>query len=71
MNKMEEYNTILIQFQIDSIHSILNLIRSDNMKKKESGSNEIRSKVQYYIKNHIQKCIQWCKDNNIDYLLDV
>jgi hypothetical protein len=71
MNKIEEYNTILIQYQIENIHSILNLIRSDNMKKKESGSTEIKSKVQYYIKNNIQKCMQWCIENNIDYLLDV
>jgi 23S rRNA U2552 (ribose-2'-O)-methylase RlmE/FtsJ len=55
INKIEEYNAIFGQQQIENINITLNLIccknkndRLDNLKK-----------------NHVQKCIQWCEKHNI------
>ena len=48
--KMEEYNAIFGQQQIESIHYTLSLLEHKNK----------TEKVENLIKTHIQKCIQWC-----------
>jgi 23S rRNA U2552 (ribose-2'-O)-methylase RlmE/FtsJ len=57
INKIEEYNAIFGQQQIENIASTLNLIDSKN-------KNE---KLELYKKNNINKCIQWCEKNNISH----
>ena len=48
--KMEEYNAIFGQQQIESIHYTLSLLEHKNKSEK----------VDHLIKTHIQKSIQWC-----------
>lgn len=55
MNKIEEYNAIFGQQQIENINATLNLICCKN-------KNE---RLENLKKNHIQKSIQWCDRNNI------
>ena len=55
INKIEEYNAIFGQQQIENISCTLNLIGCKN-------KNE---KLETFKKNNIQKCIQWCERNNI------
>jgi 23S rRNA U2552 (ribose-2'-O)-methylase RlmE/FtsJ len=55
INKIEEYNAIFGQQQIENISCTLNLIGCKN-------KNE---KIETFKKNNIQKCIQWCERNNI------
>jgi len=57
INKIEEYNAIFGQQQIENISCTLNLIGCKN-------KNE---KLETFKKNNIQKCIQWCERNNIPY----
>jgi len=54
-NKVEEYNSILGQQQIDSIVSTIYLI--DNVNKYD--------KIEHMKKKNIQKCINWCQMHNI------
>ena len=54
-NKLEEYNAIFGQQQIENISSTINLMSFKN-------KNE---KLETYKKNNIYKCIQWCEKNNI------
>ena len=56
-NKVEEYNSILGQQQIDSIVSTIYLI--DNANKYD--------KIEHMKKKNIQKCITWCQKYNIPY----
>jgi len=56
-NKLEEYNSILGQQQIDSIVSTIYLI--DNTNKYD--------KIEHMKKKNIQKCITWCQKYNIPY----
>lgn len=56
-NKLEECNSIIGQIQIDNIYNTLALI--ENRYKTE--------KIEYYMKNNIKKCIQWCIKNKIEY----
>ena len=53
--KIEEYNAIFGQQQIENIHYTLLLI--DNKHKQE--------KIEYLIKNNIEKCKKWCIKYNI------
>jgi len=55
MIKLEEYNAIFGQQQIENIHYTISLI--DNKNKHE--------KIDNLIKLNIQKCIFWCVKNNI------
>jgi len=55
--KLEEYNAILGQQQIENIHYTISLI--ENKHKQE--------KIDNLIKINIQKCIQWCTRNNVPY----
>lgn len=56
INKLEEYNSIFGQQQIENINSTLNLI-----------NNSKNDKVELYKKNNIQKCGQWCSRFNLPY----
>jgi|TARA_B110000971_G_C19966904_1_gene480680 23S rRNA U2552 (ribose-2'-O)-methylase RlmE/FtsJ len=55
LNKIEEYNAIFGQQQIENINTTLNLISCKN-------KNE---KIETLKKNNIQKSTQWCEKNNI------
>tara|TARA_R110002012_G_scaffold317381_1_gene533652 strand:- start:44 stop:1207 length:1164 start_codon:yes stop_codon:yes gene_type:complete len=57
INKLEEYNAIFGQQQIENILSTLNMICCKN-------KNE---KLELLKKNNIQKSITWCEKNNIQY----
>jgi 23S rRNA U2552 (ribose-2'-O)-methylase RlmE/FtsJ len=59
INKIEEYNAIFGQQQIENIAYTLNVIGSKNKSKND--------KLDILKKNNIQKCIQWCEKNNIPY----
>jgi 23S rRNA U2552 (ribose-2'-O)-methylase RlmE/FtsJ len=55
--KLEEYNAIFGQQQIETIYYTISLI--ENKQKQE--------KIDNLIKINIQKCIQWCLKNNIEH----
>jgi len=57
INKIEEYNAILGQQQIDTIISTIYLIDNNNK----------YDKVEQLKKKYIQKCITWCQKFNIPY----
>jgi len=56
ISKLEEYNSILGQQQIENIHFTTSLIE---IKQKQE-------KIDGLIRTNIQKCLQWCKKNNVD-----
>jgi 23S rRNA U2552 (ribose-2'-O)-methylase RlmE/FtsJ len=56
-SKLEEYNAIIGQQQIENIHYTISLI--ENKHKQDKIDNLIRS--------NIQKCVQWCIKYNIPY----
>lgn len=58
INKLEEYNSIFGQQQIENIYYTLGLIEN-NAKSSD--------KIDNIIKLNIQKCIQWCIKHNIYY----
>jgi 23S rRNA U2552 (ribose-2'-O)-methylase RlmE/FtsJ len=55
LNKLEEYNAIFGQQQIENISSTLNLMAFGNK----------NDKLEVYKKNNVHKCIQWCEKYNI------
>jgi 23S rRNA U2552 (ribose-2'-O)-methylase RlmE/FtsJ len=55
--KLEEYNAIFGQQQIENIHYTISLI--ENKHKQE--------KIDNLVKINIQKCIQWCMKHNVPY----
>ena len=57
INKIEEYNAILGQQQIDTIVSTIYLIDNNNK----------YDKVEHLKKKYLQKCITWCQKFNIPY----
>ena len=57
INKIEEYNAIFGQQQIENISGTLNLINCKNK----------NDKIESLKKNNINKCIHWCEKNNISY----
>jgi len=57
INKLEEYNAILGQQQIENIHYTISLIEHKYK----------QDKIDNLIKINIQKCIQWCIKNEIEY----
>ena len=58
LNKMEEFNAIFGQQQIENIHHTLLLI--DNRK---------HDKIENLIKLNVQRCIHWCTKYNIPYYM--
>ena len=58
VNKLQEYNAIFGQQQLENISHTLNLINSDKDKKHE--------KCETLLKNNVLKCIQWCSKYNIE-----
>jgi 23S rRNA U2552 (ribose-2'-O)-methylase RlmE/FtsJ len=58
MNRLEEYNSIFGQQQIENIHQTIMLI--DTRHKNDN-------KIDNLIKNNIQKCTFWCMKYNIQY----
>jgi 23S rRNA U2552 (ribose-2'-O)-methylase RlmE/FtsJ len=57
LNKLEEYNAIFGQQQIENISSTINLMLFKNK----------NDKLETFKKNNITKCVQWCEKNNIPY----
>jgi 23S rRNA U2552 (ribose-2'-O)-methylase RlmE/FtsJ len=57
ISKLEEYNAVFGQHQIENIHFTLSLI--ENKYKND--------KIECLIKSHVQKCILWCNKHNIPY----
>lgn len=57
LTKLEEYNAIFGQQQIENIHYTISLI--ENKHKQE--------KIDVLIKNNVQKCISWCIRHSIAY----
>jgi len=53
--KLEEYNAIFGQQQIENIHYTISLI--ENKHKQE--------KIDNLVKINIQKCLQWCVKHNV------
>ena len=58
VNKLQEYNAIFGQQQLENISHTLNLINNDKEKKHE--------KCETLLKNNVLKCIQWCNKYNIE-----
>lgn len=58
--KIEEFNTILGQQQIDVIN---NTIKHIILKNKNGNSNVLET----IKKNHLDKCVYWCERNNMEY----
>jgi 23S rRNA U2552 (ribose-2'-O)-methylase RlmE/FtsJ len=56
-NKLEESSSIIGQIQIDNIYSTLALI--ENRYKLD--------KINFHMKNNIQKCVKWCIKNKMEY----
>lgn len=56
ISKLEEYNSILGQQQIENIHYTTSLIE---IKQKQE-------KIDGLVKTNIQKCLQWCKKNSVE-----
>jgi len=56
-SKIEECNAIIGQTQIENIYNTLLLI--DNKHRSD--------KIEYYIRNHTHKCINWCIKHGLEY----
>lgn len=71
-SKLEEYNIIFGQQQIENIHSTLNLLLSEKYGggDKQSGYHK-PDIIHKLVKNNIQKCIQWCIKHKVAYNYDV
>ena len=54
-NKVDEYNAIIGQIQLEGIYNTFGLIENKN-------------KIDYYIKNNSKKCALWCDKYKVDYL---
>jgi hypothetical protein len=57
LSKLEEYNAIFGQQQIENIHYTISLI--ENKHKQE--------KIDNLIRNNVQKCVSWCIRHNVSY----
>ena len=55
ITKLEEYNAIFGQQQIENIHYTLCLIENKNK----------QEKINQLIQNNTEKCIYWCQKHNI------
>ena len=57
-NKIEECNAIIGQTQIENIYNTMSLIE-----------NKYRTeKIDAYVKNHMQKCVNWCIRHRLEYI---
>jgi 23S rRNA U2552 (ribose-2'-O)-methylase RlmE/FtsJ len=57
LTKMEEYNSIFGQYQIENIYNTISLIES----------KQKTDKIELLIKNNIQKCLNWCIKFNVQF----
>jgi hypothetical protein len=57
VSKIEEYNAIFGQQQIENIHYTISLIEHKYK----------QDKIENLIRMNLQKCIQWCIKHNIEY----
>jgi len=60
INKVEEYNAIFGQQQVENISTTLNLI-----------ANNKSDKLEFLKKNNIHKCISWCQQHQLEYNVSV
>lgn len=73
--KLEEYNSIFGQQQIENIYQTIMLIENKYKEEKEKESdkdnyynrNNINAKTTNLINTNIKKCIQWCIKYNVNY----
>ena len=63
INRIEEYNAILGQQQIEIIKQTIQLINNEGYNRNE--------KIENYKKNNIFKCIQWCIKNKHHYYKNI
>lgn len=56
-NAIQEINCIFVERQLENINSTLSLIQNKNRNKV----------IEYYNVKHIEMCIEWCKNHNIQY----
>jgi 23S rRNA U2552 (ribose-2'-O)-methylase RlmE/FtsJ len=57
LTKLEEYNSIFGQQQIENIHNTILLIENKNK----------HDKIENLLKTNVQKCINWCLKYNVPY----
>lgn len=57
LTKMEEFNSIFGQQQIENIYYTISLIETKNK----------TDKIDHLIRNNIQKCVQWCMKYGVGY----
>ena len=57
LTKMEEFNSIFGQQQIENIYYTISLIETKNK----------TDKIEHLIRNNIQKCVQWCIKYGVSY----
>jgi hypothetical protein len=57
-NKVDEYNAIIGQIQLEGIYNTFSLIENKN-------------KIDYYIKNNSKKCALWCDKYKVEYLQNI
>jgi 23S rRNA U2552 (ribose-2'-O)-methylase RlmE/FtsJ len=71
ISKLEEYNSIFGQQQIENIHSTISLIviekNNENQEKIVHNEQKLYFKFENNIKNNVLKCVQWCIANNMQY----
>ena len=60
INKVEEYNAIFGQQQLENISTTINLILTNHL----SNKNMV-NKLETIKKTNIAKCVTWCQENNI------
>ena len=58
LNQIREINTIIGQNQLETINSTIMIIEQQSRKKE---------RIYQYVKENINKCIEWCIENNIEY----
>jgi hypothetical protein len=55
VNKLEEFNAVIGQQQLEAYDQIINIFNNKNREEK----------IELLKRNHIQKCIQWCEKNQL------
>jgi len=60
MSKVQEYNAVLGQQQLENIMLTLNLITQDACEPDKKPNHTVR------YANNITRCVQWCNKYNID-----
>lgn len=61
VTRLEEYNAIFGQQQIENIYYTISLIKNKNR----------QDKIDNLIKTNVQKCISWCNKYNVPYLTSI